>query len=61
MKDKPPRPPKDSPAKVKVEVKVKDDSSESKSDTPKSISPVPSGTPPSRETPTIQVEEVKGQ
>lgn len=65
VKDKPPKVPKDTTAKVKSEVKVvakvKDDSSESKSDTPKSISPAPSGTPPSRETPTIQVEEVKGQ
>jgi len=61
MKDRPPKGPKDSPAKVIADatVKVKDDSSE-RSDSPKSISPAPSGTPPRRETPTIQVEEVKG-
>lgn len=63
VKDKPPKGTKESPVKTDVKggATVKDESSESKSDTPKSISPAPSGTPPSRETPTIQVDEVKGQ
>ncbi|XP_052809932.1 ensconsin-like isoform X9 [Mya arenaria] len=46
---------KDSPAKAKVEVRVRD-SSEDTSET--SSSPAPSGTPPARATPTIQVDEV---
>ncbi|XP_052808367.1 MAP7 domain-containing protein 1-like isoform X5 [Mya arenaria] len=46
---------KDSPAKAKVEVRVRD-SSEDTSET--LSSPAPSGTPPARATPTIQVDEV---
>ncbi|XP_053396103.1 capping protein inhibiting regulator of actin dynamics-like isoform X6 [Mercenaria mercenaria] len=59
VKDKPPKVPKESPSKsaLKTTDKIKDDSSETKSESSKSVSPAPSGTPPARGTPTIQIEE----
>lgn len=64
VRDKPPKVPKESPSKSALkpgaEKDNKDDSSETKSDTPKSISPAPSGTPPARHTP-VQGEDVSGK
>ncbi|XP_060584122.1 zinc finger CCCH domain-containing protein 13-like isoform X5 [Ruditapes philippinarum] len=57
VKDKPPKAPKESPIKSALKSAAKEDSSDTKSDSSKSVSPAPSGTPPARGTPTIQVEE----
>ncbi|KAL4233732.1 hypothetical protein ACF0H5_008412 [Mactra antiquata] len=61
VRDKPPKVPKESPSKSALksgaDIKMKDDSSDTKSDTPISISPAPSATPPARYTP-VQGEEI---